>query len=94
MFEIEAELWGELPPAAQEREIYRAAQEYHAWLRSLPLRQRWAERIRTELKVARAYRAALREVQIEPFHKGLKRSQTRLLKLRIERATGIVPGQA
>jgi hypothetical protein len=92
VFEIEAELWGELSAAAQERKIYLVAQEYHAWLRSLTLEQRWAERRRAELRVARAYRAALREVQIEPFHKGLKRSQTRLLKLRIERTTGIVPG--
>jgi ribosomal protein L29 len=46
------------------------------------------------LKVAKAFRTALREVEIEPFREGLKRSQTRLLKLRIERATGFVPGQA
>lgn len=94
VFEIEAELWEELSAAAQELEIYSAAQEYNAWMRSLSPSRRWAERRRTELKVARAYRAALREVQIAPFHEGLKRSQTLRLKLRIERASGLVPGQA
>lgn len=94
MSEAEAELWKELSAAAQEREIFSAAEEYHAWMRSLSPSRRWAERRRAELNVARAYRAAFREVPIEPFQEGLKRSQMRLLKLRIERATGLVPGQA
>ncbi|WP_293812272.1 hypothetical protein [uncultured Bosea sp.] len=94
MFEIDAELWEELSAAEQEHEIYLAAQEYAAWMRSLSLSQHWAERRRAELKVAKAFRTALRDVEIEPFREGLKRSQTRLLKLRIERATGFVPGQA
>jgi hypothetical protein len=70
VFEIEAELWGELSAAEQEREIYLAAQEYHAWLRSLSPTQHWAERRRAELKVAGAYRAALREVRIDSFREG------------------------
>ena len=94
MFEIDVELWEELSAAEQEREIYLASQEYAELVRSLSAAQRLAKRRRAELNVAKAYRAAFREVQIEPFYEGLKRSQTRLLKLRIERSTGIMPGQA
>ena len=92
--ETEKQLWDELSAAEQELELFKAAQEYREWWRTLSHTQRWAERRRAELKVARSYRTAFREVGIEPFYEGLKRTQKRLLKLRIERTTGLAPGQA
>lgn len=94
MPEAEQRLWDELSAAEKELEIFKAAQEYREWWHSLSPSRRWAERRRAELRVARSYRAAFREVGIEPFYEGLKRSQKRLVKLRIERATGLAPGQA
>lgn len=82
------ELFRELSAAEQEVEIARAANRYRHWLDCLPAAQRWQVRRRAELKVAKSYRAAYREVGIHPFFAGLKRSQARMRRLRIERAMG------
>ena len=62
--ETEQRLWDELSAAEQELEISKAVREYREWWHTLSLSQRWAERRRAELKVARSYRAAFREVRI------------------------------
>lgn len=94
MTDLEQNFWNELSAFEQEANILEEAERFHDWRNNLTYSQRWLERRRAELRVAKSFRAAFKEVQVEPFYDGIKRAQKRLLKLRIERATGIMPGHA
>lgn len=94
MTDLEQKFWNDLSAFEQEAYILEEARKFHEWRDKLTYSQRWIERRRAELRVARSFRAAFREVQAEPFYDGMKRAQMRLHKLRIERAMGFAPGNA
>lgn len=93
--EIDMDLWMEMTDAEHEAILAQETQRYNEWWDSLTPLQRYRSSRRSALEGCLIWRKSIRSGWSGEFFEGQLRSrQKRLLKLRIELATGQYPGSA
>lgn len=99
-FEERFEEFNKMTEAQQEAEIAREMAAYNEWWDGLTPLRRYRISRRSALEGCMVWRRTIRSLGGEPrdpddfFVQQLRQRQKRLLKLRIERATGVRPGTA
>lgn len=96
-FEERFEEFCAMTEAEQEAELAREMAAYDRWINSMTPIELYRFHRRSAVFGCKTWRNTIEMLKAEPgsiFHDFLRERQKRLLKLRIERATGIRPGTA
>lgn len=92
--DVAMEDWMQMSDAERDAILEREMRAYNEWYDRLTPLQRYRRSRGINVRLCRDWRRHLKTLEIEVFREHLRSAQIRLLKLRIQRATGIYPGQA